>query len=349
MKKKVLFILLVVVLAAGLILIGCTTPAEQEEEEEEEEEVITLSFAHFPPAHTFPCVSMEDWVQKVEERTEGKVIIETFPGGTLLTVPAMFDGVLAGVADIGCSCTSYEPGRFPLLAGMDIAMGFPSAKVASHVVWELHQEFQPASLADFKVLHMYTCAPNYICTIDPVQSLDDLEGMDIRAAGTVVPVLGALGAAVVDLPMSELPENLATGVVKGYSSSLEVLMDFEYAEIVHYAVDYPLVVVSFAVVMNKDVWDSLPADVQQVMDDLALEHSVWTGEVAMDAHIDESLQWAIDEHGFQMLTLSPEEKAKWDEALEPLVDGYLADTAAKGLPGQEFIDRLYELMELYSE
>jgi len=41
--------------------------------------VITLRYANFPPATTFPCVQMERWAKEVEKRTNGKVKVQTFP------------------------------------------------------------------------------------------------------------------------------------------------------------------------------------------------------------------------------------------------------------------------------
>jgi len=342
MRPMAIVIMVITLLAVS----GCAKPAPTPTTGEP----IKLTFAHFPPAPTFPCVSMEDWVDKVENRTNGKVKIETFPGGTLLTASAMFDGVEAGVADIGCSCPSYEPGRFPLVLGMENpAIKFPNTAVASRVLWEAYNEFKPASLADFKVLYMYTAGPNHIVTIDPVRKLEDLRGLELRSSGAVVPIMKALGAAPVGMPQSEVPEALAKGVVKGYVSSLETLLDFKYAETCHYATDWsPCIGCLFAVVMNKDKWDSLPADVKKVMDDLALEQSVWTGKY-MDKHTEESIKWAKEECGFEIITISPEEKAKWDELLKPIVNKYLADMAAKGLPGNEYMDRLAELCAKYSK
>ena len=60
--------------------------------------VITLKYANFPPATTFPCVQMERWAKEVEKRTNGKVKVQTFPGGTLLPAKNIFDGVLSGMA-----------------------------------------------------------------------------------------------------------------------------------------------------------------------------------------------------------------------------------------------------------
>ena len=196
---------------------------------------------------------------------------------------------------------------------------------------------------------MYTSGPHKIVTIHPVRTLEDLKGLELRAAPTSVDVLKALGAAPVGLPMSELPEALQKGVVKGYHSSLETLLDFKYAEICKYAVDnWSRSFCIFTVVMNKDSWNRLPEDVKKVMDDLALEQSVWTGEY-MDKHTIESVDWAVKEQGFQLINLSPEEKARWEERMKAVVDKYLAETAAKGLPGKEVLDRWYELVEKFSK
>jgi len=358
MRKKVLLVFLALILAVGLIFSACAAPppappappTPPPAPPPAPAKPITLTFANFPPAPTFPCVSMERWADEVEARTNGKVKIETFPGGTLLTSAAMFDGVLAGVADIGCSCPSYEPGRFPLIVGMETpAVKFDSTAVASRALWEACQELKPAELARFKVLYMYTAGPNHIVTIKPVRTLEDLKGLELRASGAVVPLLQALGAAPIGLGQAQVPEYLAKGTIKGYVSSLETLLDFKYAETCKYATDWsPCIGCSFAVVMSKPVWNSLPPDVQKVMDDLALEMSVWTGEY-MDKHTEESIAWAIKEQGFQIITISPEEKARWDALIKPVTDKWLADMAAKGLPGKEYLAKLAELNEKYSK
>ena len=355
MRNKVLFVFLALILAVVPLLAACAAPtpappAPPEEEEAPPAKAISLSLAFFAPMASAPGVSLQQWADEVEARTNGKVEVDIFGGGSLLGAMAMFDGVLAGVADIGCSCPSYEPGRFPLILGMEgPAVKFPNCAVASQCLLEACQELQPESLARFKVLTMYTAGLNHICTIEPVRTLEDLKGLELRTSGALVPIMKALGAAPVAMPQSQVPEALAKGVIKGYVSSDDVLMDFKYAEIVKYRTDWsPCIGCSFAVVMNKPAWNSLPADVQKVMDDLALEQSIWTGEY-MDAHCAESLQWAIDEQGLEVITISPEEKASWDELVEPIADDYLADMAAKGLPGEEYLAILAELCEKYSK
>ena len=74
--KRALVLSVVVTLFFGFGLILPQTSHSQA--------TITLKYANFPPATTFPCIQMERWAKEVEKRTAGKVKIQTFPGGTLL-------------------------------------------------------------------------------------------------------------------------------------------------------------------------------------------------------------------------------------------------------------------------
>lgn len=309
---------------------------------------IRLRYANFPPSPTFPSVQMERWATEVTTRTNGKVKIETFPGGTLLNAQNMFDGVASGVADIGCSCPAYFPGRFPLLAGIDQPVGFTSCKVSSRVFWALVNEFNPASLKDFKVITVFTSAPAYIATIKEVVALDDLKGLRLRAAGNMVDTITALGGTPVGMPMTELPDALQKGIVRGYAASLEVLLDFKFAEIVKHVVDYSLGTVSFAVLMNKDKWNALPPDLQKVIDELSEEQAAWTGEY-MDNHVKKSVKWAQEEQGLKIISLSESERAKWDERLQPVTEKYVMSAEGRGLPGKAFLNKLYELKAKYEK
>ena len=349
MKKKAMIFVLALVTAVAGLLSGCGGQSQQSQQSNPEpasSDPITLKYAFFAPGNTFPAKQMDQWAAEVEKRTDGKVTVEKFPGGTLLTAPNMYDGVLNGVADIGLSCPSYEPGRFPLLGISDLPGLYPNARVASLVLYDLVQEFQPKELADFKVITVFHTEPGYIQSKKPVSKVEDLSGMRLRTTGTGVSMLDALGGAAVSMPMSDIPQSLQTGVIDGYISSREVLQDMKYAEYVGYVTDYPTFEVSFAALMNKNVWDSLPPDVQKVIDDLGREMALWAGTYE-DEHVKEGLDWAIKEHGLQVITLSPEEAARFDEKLTGLADAYI--NGIKDIPGQEVLERIHELSAKYSE
>lgn len=349
MKRKG-FISALVILMMSIAIAGCggSTSSNDAGKTDKELKPIVLNYAFFAPASTFPAKQMEKWKEEVEKRTNGKVIVKLFPGGTLLTDKNMYDGVRDGVADIGLSCPTYEPGRFPLLGISDMPSDYPNSKVSSRVFYDLVQEFPPDAFKDYKIITAFATEPAHLMTKKPVATLNDLKGMQLRISGSLTPVLKDLGATPIGMGMSEVPESLQTGIIQGLVSSREVLKDLKLAETLKYTTDYPLTVTSFVAVMNKDVWDSLPADVQRVIDELGPEIAEWTAEYH-DGHVKEALEWSAKEHGLQMIQVSEEEKANWYKKLQPMQDKLVADLKAQGLPAEEYQKRIYELKEKYKD
>jgi TRAP-type transport system periplasmic protein len=307
---------------------------------------IKLTYANFPPAPTFPCVQMERWKTEVEKRTNGKVAVQTFPGGTLIDAKGMMDGVIAGTADIGCLCMAYQPGRFIVTNATALPMGFPNATVASLVLWDLYDKYKPEEFSKVKVLTMFACAPANIYANVPVRNLADLKGLQLRASGGVAEVLKALGGTPVGMPQSETPEALQKGVVKGAVSSLETLMDFKYAELCRYVTIFNGPIYPFAVVMNMAKWNSLPDDVKKVFDDMRVEQAEWTGKY-MDEHVNKSIAWSKENYKIEIYELPAAEMALWNEKMAPITAKWIEDATAKGLPGAAIVNDMKAFAEKY--
>jgi len=335
MKLRTILPTLGAFLAAGLLVSGAVAADKT-----------TLTYANFPPAPTFPSVQMEKWKEKVEKLTGGKVEVKTFPGSTLLDAKGMMDGVIDGVADIGCLAFPYQPGRFELLEGVDLPVGFTNSKVANAVLWDLYVKYQPKSLDKVKILALFTAPPAQVMSKTPIRALADLKGYELRATGAGVKPLQLLGAAPVAMPQSETPEALQKGIVKGVFSSLDVLKDFNFAEMLRYATITDLQTTSFGVVMNRAKWDALPADVKKVFEDVAREHSLWVGEY-VDAHGKESVDWSVEKYKLEVIQLPPAEYKGLHDAMKPVMDGWEADLTAKGKPAKEFLADLFALKQKY--
>ena len=304
---------------------------------------INLNYANFPPAPTFPCVQMERWKNEVEKRTNGKVKINTFPGGTLLGAKGMMDGIIAGQADIGCLCMAYQPGRFMVTNAVSLPVGIPDSATGSLVLLDLYRKYKPASFDKVKVLTMFTTAPaNIMCKI-PVRTLEDIKGMDLRASGGAAEILKAWGANQIGMPMSATPEALQKGVVQGLFSSLEVMKDLKFAEDCKYVTMTNTVVYPFAVVMNKDKWNSLPEDIKKVMEELAEEQARWTGSY-MDSHVDEAVAWSKKTHKVEFIELDEKSIVKWKSVLSPIVNKWIKKAEEKGLDGKGIVNDIYDMI-----
>jgi TRAP-type C4-dicarboxylate transport system substrate-binding protein len=308
---------------------------------------ISLNYANFTPAKTFPSIQMERWKKEVERRTNGKVVINTFPGATLLNAKNMFDGVIAGTADIGCSSMAYQPGRFLLTNATGLPLGAPDGTVGSLVLWDIYKKYNPKPFAKVKVITMFNTYPANIMSKKPVRSLSDLKGMELRASGPAAAALKAWGATPVGMPMPATAEALQKGVVEGLFSSGDVMKSFKFAEFCKYVTMTRRVMYPFYVVMNMDAWNKLPKDVQKVIDDLGPEQAKWVGNF-LDKDVMEALEWSKKNHNVEIIELSKGDMAKWDKLLEPMVTKWINDAKAKGLPAEAIIEDIKALTKKHS-
>jgi TRAP-type transport system periplasmic protein len=333
--KKGLLIPMVLVSFLGMCLLGGGPSSAQP---------ITLKYANFPPSTTFPCVQMEEWKKEVEKRTAGKVRVQTFPGGTLLPAKNIFDGVISGVAEIGNFAMSYQPGRFPVSEAIDLPIGFTSARAASLALYDLVEKTQAKEFEKVKLLTLFTCPPADFMTSKPVKSLKDLKGMELRVSGTGADVVKRLGGIPIAMPQSETPEAIQKGVVSGIVSSMEILKDFNFAAYCPYATEANLFVVSFAVVMNREKWNALPADVKKVLDDMRQEWALWTGRY-VDDHVKEALTWSKQKYNHQLFDLPAADREEIPKLVKPMIDDY----ARRVTGGEQFVREAYGFKEKYEK
>jgi TRAP-type C4-dicarboxylate transport system substrate-binding protein len=338
--KRIMVSCIVLTLLLGFCLVLPKTSHSQT--------TITLKYANFPPATTFPCIQMERWAKEVEKRTTGKVKVQTFPGGTLLPAKNIFDGVIAGTADIGNFAMSYQPGRFPVSEAIDLPIGFTTATAASMALYDLIEKYNPKEFEKVKLITLFTCPPADFMTKTAVKSLKDLKGMELRTSGTGTDVLKRIGATPVGMPQSEAPEAIQKGIVKGNVSSMEILKDFNFAAYLPFATEANLFVVSFAVVMNKDKWNSLPADVKKVIDDMRREQAEWTGKY-VDDHVQEALKWSKEKYNHQVIKLSKADMDEIAKLTNPMIDEYIKKVSGMGLPGDQIVKDANSLKAKYEK
>ena len=309
---------------------------------------ISLSYANFPPAPTFPCIQMERWAKEVEKRTGGKVDVQTYPGSTLLGAKNMWSGVIQGQADIGCISLAYQPGVFPMLSVFEQPVGFTGASSASRALWDLFVKYDPKEFKRVKVLTLFTSAPSHIMCKKPIKTLDELKGLEIRASGGAAKVLELLGATPVSMPASETPEALQKGLIQGVLSSFDWLKDFNFAEHLRHETITNFVIYPFAVIMNLDSYNALPDDVKKVLDDLGAEQAEWTGNY-LDAHVRESVNWSKQKYGIEVLELSADDAAKAEEALSVMVDGWKQRAVEKGVDADAVLADVKALRQKYEQ
>ena len=336
-----IFLSLVVTAIVLTALMGCGPSSE--------EKVTELSYSvFFPPTH-IQCQTAQTWADEIGRRTNGKVKITVYPGGTLTNAPQCYEGVVSGVSDIGMSCFAYTRGRFPLLEGLDLPLGYPNGMVATKVATEMTHKYQPAEVNDVVVLYVHAHGPGILASRKPVRQLEDLADLKVRATGLSSKIVQSLGGTPIAMSQGETYEALQKGVVDATFCPIETLKGWKQAEVINHVTETSVIGYTTAmfVVMNKDAWNRLSPEVQKVFAEVSDQWVAKHGE-AWDQADREGLAY-VQELQRQIITLDAAEQQRWQTAVQPVLDEYVTAATEKGLPGREFLDDLRRLVAEHSE
>ncbi|WP_461210421.1 TRAP transporter substrate-binding protein [Desulfocurvus sp. DL9XJH121] len=307
---------------------------------------VTLTYSNFfPPTHVQSKLA-EAWCAEVEKRTHGAVKVDYFPGNTLTKAPQCYDGVVEGLSDIGLSALAYSRGRFPLMAAVDLPMGYKSGVQATHVANAVYATFKPKELDDVHVLYFHAHGPGVLHSAGKaVRKLEDMRGMKFRATGNSAALVKILGGTPVAMSMPDSYQAIQKGVVDGGMYPIETNKGWKMGEVVDYMTQTQCVgyTTTFFVVMNKDRWAEIPPDAQAAITAMSAE---WADKHARAW--DESDGVGMEffkSKGGEVIPLSEAEQARWQAAAAPLMDQYAADVKAKDLDGQAVLDFMHQAMK----
>ena len=314
---------------------------------------VTLRMHQFlPPQANVPKLVLDVWADKVEAASEGRIKIERYPSMQLGgTPPELMDQAIDGVADIVWAVVGFTPGRFPQTEVFELPFMVEDARAASYAYWKMFEKHMKD--ADFKELHIlgtWVHGPGMLHTKDPVRVPADLQGMKIRGGSRMVnQLLETVGATPVGLPVTAIPEALSKGVIDGTTIPWEVTTSLKVPELVknHTEFDGPAIYdLTFVLAMNLAKYESLPDDLKKVIDDNSgLEFSIFAGGTQEDAD-GPARQIAIDA-GNNIITVTQEQAAEWQEIAKPIYDSWIADMNSQGIDGQALIDEARALMSEY--
>jgi TRAP-type C4-dicarboxylate transport system substrate-binding protein len=305
----------------------CTTPTFGQ---------VKLNYSNFFPApHTNAVLSVE-WGKEIEKRTNGKVQVTVFPGGTLTPADKCYDGVAKGISDVGMSVASYTMGKFPLSEVLDLPLGVKNASIATRLVNDFYKRFKPKEFDEVKIMYFHAHGPGILHTKGKaINRLEDLKGVKIRATGTTAKIAAHLGATPVAMPMPDTYDAISRGVADGVVAPVEALQGWKLGEVVKFTTQnfgsaYNML---FFVAMNKDKWNALPPDVQKIIEQINEE---WIEKHGKNwDEIDKKGYDFAQKLGDKVIPLSKEEDARWAKAVFPMFDEYMKEKKAKGLPAEE--------------
>lgn len=314
------------------------------------EEPIKLSFSTmFPRVHLQAALN-ELFCQEIEKRTNGKVKITIYPGGTLTSAPKCYEGVVKGLSDIGMSCPLYAAGRFPVSEIFEMPSEVTNGWVTCKVYNDLFDKFKLKEYEEVHVLYLHGPGRNCLSTrTTPIRRLQDMKGLILRTSGTTVEIIKAWGATPRAMAMGEAYEALSKGVVEGQFSMPETLKGWKHADVVKYVTIPPISTSSCQfVVMNKNKWNALPPDIQKVFTDVSASFPEYHGHV-WNYHDKAGLEYFQSLPGRELIVISNDQKAEWKKAVAPVIEKYVKEKVAMGVPAKEYLEFFNERVKYWED
>jgi TRAP-type C4-dicarboxylate transport system substrate-binding protein len=286
-------------------------------------------FTGMTATHYYCATMIPSFIKQIEKRTGGRVKFEFYPGGELYGYMDGMDAAAAGTVDMGLTSIGHWGGYNKIFLCTDFFLFLEDndhwfrARDAIHPVLSAIYEKQ-----NVRVLHYCAYSEGAIGSRKPINKLEDMKGMKIRA-----PVPGALdsikgwGAIPTRIAAGEMYDGMSKGaidaIITGWGS--------HYARKLYEVEDYfvgPMWQTIWVVFMNLKKWNSLPKDIQEVIEDISKETETLSLQLTKES--DETYKAKIREAGRTVKILTSEEKKLWGSPLKPVYDSWIEQCAKAG-------------------
>lgn len=328
---------------AGAVAASVSLPALAQE--------VTFKIAHFlPSAAPTQQKVLQPWCDEMKQASHGRIACQFYPAMQLGGTPAQLaDQVKNGVADVVWTGPGYSAGRFPVIEAFELPFMVKDSTSSSKALWKFYQQHAQQEFAAYKVLAFHTDGGQAVHTAGKqVAGLTGFAGLKLRTSTRVgAKTLAALGGQPVAMPPAQVTEAISKGVVDGSLGAWELVFPTKLSEVTKFhlqpeaGVAYPTATV-LTVLMNKQKYDGLPADLKAIVDKTTGE--VMVGKFgAMFDEVAADTRKRIAAQGDKITTLSATQVTAMKQATASVEDEWAKQVGEKGLDGKKLIAAAREL------
>lgn len=299
------------------------------------EELTVATFV--PPQHHTNTVMFAWFGEELEKRSGGTLSMQLFPAGQLGAGPVQqYKRAVEGVADITFGVSAYTPALFP-----KTMLAIPPGKAntsaeATQRIWAVFDEYLADEYDDVKVIGLSTAAGIGISATQDMSTLDGMKGAKVVPyAAMTTPIIEAMGAVPVQMPVSEMYTGLSTGTIDGaYATYNNMTPPWNFWDVSsHFVVNVPVQHAVIFVVMNRERYESLSDAHRAIIDDLSGEAASMKLAESFDGADERSLAMmqTTTDKAYELVEVSAEERARMDAAVAEGMQAIFADYASRGI------------------
>ncbi len=266
------------------------------------------------------------FVELVNERSGGRLVIEIFPPGTIVDAYEQFSAVQRKAIEVGMGVGGYNLKQIPEAY---IEQGLFGTFLELEDVVDFYIHYKEGAVYELldaayreKGCHLLrSLGPSHLSLITqtPIYSVAEIKGLKIKGSGAQPDLIKNLGAVPVTLAPAEHYMALQTGTVDGLIVPSYTIGTTHLWDVGKGLLRPTLGQVAGNIYVNVEAYDSLPDDLQEIVEDAAEEAMMYYVET-ITRNLEEMLETAEKEHGVTIVTLSDEEYAKILKAAAPILD-----------------------------
>jgi tripartite ATP-independent transporter DctP family solute receptor len=331
-EKKTIWLALECVILFGTLIAICGSVAGHRKRKNEQAQIIVpeyvLTYAENQAADYPTSRGAEYFAELVKERTDGRIEILVYAGGTLGDEKSVIEQMQFGGIDFARVSLSPLASVAPRLNVLQL----PYLYTGSDHMWKVldgpigEQFMNSFNGTGLTALSWYDAgARNFYCTKQPIRTLEDVKGMRIRVqeSDLMKDMIEALGGTAVPTSYDTVYSALQTGAIDGAENnwpSYESEKHYEVAR--YYTVDEHARVPEMQLA-SQVTWDKLSEEDQRLIRECARESAVY--ERALWAQREAESEKKVREAGCVVYEMPEEERERFRKAMLPVYEKYCAD------------------------
>ena len=283
-----------------------------------------FTFAHVLVESTPNAKAAVKFKEEVERNSDGRIQINVRPAAQLGGDVEIIEQTQMGLVHIAIPPTgnlaNFEPKMYvldlPFMMTDDASMkGVLDGEVGRELLDLLEK-------ANLKGMNYWGAGfRNMTNNIRPINKPDDLKNIKMRVlqAPTTLATYRAYGANPTAMAFTEVYNGLQQGVVEGQENPLANIYSMRFYEVQKYMTRTSHVYHTYAAVMNKAAWESLPEDLQKVVQEAFDVARDYARELT---HEDEQNIMKEIKDQIEIIELTPEGREAFIEASKPVYEQF---------------------------
>ncbi|MCB1388770.1 MAG: TRAP transporter substrate-binding protein DctP [Rhodobacteraceae bacterium] len=227
---------------------------------------------------------LDAWGDRIREASGGRIDYELTCDGALVGMGNAVDRVAQGVADVAWDLPGVYGARFAGINVIGVPGLYTDNEPASGALWQAYESGALGTISDVRVLWFQAVPNNSFFMLEPHDDYVHLNGIQMGMGSQIrAAILEAMGGVPVALRVPEYYQAMQRGTVQGLMTTAGAVFDFSVDELIHEVFEAPFGGGVTFTVMSNDFYNSLPADLQAVIDaNSGYDQSRWASAFLRD-------------------------------------------------------------------